>query len=307
MGSNNDVELDDESWRKLLVPAPVDESALLEILRSHFYRPAPGQSDDIRILKQLDSYDDLNYLVQFDSQLFVLKIHNGVESRDYVSSTEDSAAGPSSVIHLQHAMMTVLSRELSKNKISVPVPITPMTARIDGSEVASLPVVVMPLAVRSERHSPCLLVIKLLSYVPGRTMQSLSSQPIECLAQAGRVLAQVHQALDTLSEPLAAARRYHQWDGKNTADLLSFTPCISNPRRRQLVESVVASFIETLGSSESQFRTGLIHGDFNDANILVNDQFQITGVIDFGDSVERYGAGCDCAKSPSIARSCACP
>jgi len=29
------------------------------------------------------------------------------------------------------------------------------------------------------------------------------------------------------------------------------------------------------------------HGDFNDANILVDEDFHVSGVIDFGDSVER--------------------
>ena len=29
-------------------------------------------------------------------------------------------------------------------------------------------------------------------------------------------------------------------------------------------------------------------GDFNDANMLVNSDYMVSGVIDFGDSVERY-------------------
>jgi Ser/Thr protein kinase RdoA (MazF antagonist) len=88
-----------------------------------------------------------------------------------------------------------------------------------------------------------------------------------------------------------AARRYHQWDGKNTIELMKFVSCITNDQRRSLVRSVIESFQHNIINTDiaSQFRTGLIHGDYNDANIILNPKnFHITGIIDFGDSVERY-------------------
>ena len=57
-----------------------------------------------------------------------------------------------------------------------------------------------------------------------------------------------------------------------------------------MVASVLEAFdrdIIQFGAAGS-FRTGIIHGDFNDANILLDSSFQVAGVIDFGDSVERY-------------------
>jgi hypothetical protein len=90
---------------------------------------------------------------------------------------------------------------------------------------------------------------------------------------------------------LKAARRFHQWDGKNTAELKKFTHCITDAKRRRLVESVIDAFTKTLiksGVADNEFRKGVIHGDYNDANVLLGDDFQVTGVIDFGDCVERY-------------------
>jgi hypothetical protein len=137
--------------------------------------------------------------------------------------------------------------------------------------------------------------------------------PLECLADAGRQLGRIDKALDRLYpvvryemsvkqddsnnapdsfDPslLEAARRFHQWDGKNTAELSKFTHCIVDPTRRLLVESVIDAFCSTLLESgvSKEFRKGVNHGDYNDANVLLDNDFHVTGVIDFGDSVERY-------------------
>jgi Ser/Thr protein kinase RdoA (MazF antagonist) len=115
--------------------------------------------------------------------------------------------------------------------------------------------------------------------------------PIECLADAGRFLGKLDVCLSSLStEKLQAAKRYHQWDGKNTCDLQNFVQYITDDRKRSMVESVIDCFRTELidtNVAESSFTKSLIHGDFNDANFLVDDDFCVTGVIDFGDSVER--------------------
>lgn len=88
---------------------------------------------------------------------------------------------------------------------------------------------------------------------------------------------------------LHAARKYHQWDGKHTADLRKYTSFIKDERRRRLVESILDHFQKEILDQgvHEMFRTGVNHGDFNDANIILDDEFQVVGAIDFGDSVER--------------------
>lgn len=102
--------------------------------------------------------------------------------------------------------------------------------------------------------------------------------------------AQAHDISAVLDDSLLIpARRYHQWDGKNTVDLRKFTDYIADERRRHLVLSVIDAFQRELldSGAASHFRVGVIHGDFNDANILVDDSMKVCGVIDFGDSIER--------------------
>ena len=59
-----------------------------------------------------------------------------------------------------------------------------------------------------------------------------------------------------------------------------------------MVESVLHAFQEDIIDSKvsEEFPKSFIHGDFNDANILLDGDFRVSGVIDFGDSVERYVA-----------------
>lgn len=308
--------LSDEEMRKLLKPIPV-EADILKILTTSY---VTGHAA-IRVIRQLDSYDDCNWKVEIAGELFLVKIHNGFESNDFIAVFE--AAGndyykkghAGSVIHFQNA----IAETLNQHGIPTSVPVKPL-----GSDS---PISIHTLPVLSDAHSPTPLAVRLLKWVEGRPMVDIPLLPLEALAGAGRTLGKLDAALDQLApdSPLVlyhqaecqsyetlyknqtgtgrsedqqhlqdaslmvAARRYHQWDGKNTADLRKFVSCIADTRRRDMVESVIAAFERQLvQSGESQvLRKGIIMGDFNDANVLVDHDLQVSGVIDFGDSVER--------------------
>lgn len=121
-------------------------------------------------------------------------------------------------------------------------------------------------------------------------MSSAKTLPIESLADAGRYLGNVCLALDDMThqnpDACKTADRYHAWDGKNTLDLQEFVHCIPNERRRTLVQSVLDSFRQQLVECEDapDFRTGILQADFNDANIILNSEGEVSGVIDFGDT-----------------------
>ena len=57
-----------------------------------------------------------------------------------------------------------------------------------------------------------------------------------------------------------------------------------------MILSIIDAFEQSIVNSgdSAEFRVGVNHGDFNDANILLKDDLTAMGVIDFGDSVERY-------------------
>ena len=68
----------DEDRRKLLKPK-VSTNHVLSIL-NEFYT----EDQTAEVIRELDSYDDVNYLVKIDGEKALLKIHNGVESEAYL-------------------------------------------------------------------------------------------------------------------------------------------------------------------------------------------------------------------------------
>ena len=287
--TSGENEPSDEEMRKLLKPNPTSEEVLQVIKESY----APKEGQVIKLVKELESYDDKNFWIEIDNVPYLAKVHNGVESKDLIkslSSTSSSSSSSStdeykkSAIHLQNTMM----EHLSQHGISTS---RPQVAAVNGDNIPPTPGSIHPLSVVSSDHSPCDLVVRLLAFVPGRTMESFKMLPLETLADAGRFLGRFSQTMSKLpTEELTAAKRFHQWDGKNTTELKSFVDCITDERRRSMVESVIETFQrEIIDTKVSEsFPTSLIHADFNDANILLDDDGCVSGVIDFGDSVERY-------------------
>ena len=283
METSNEAEPSDEEMRKLLKPAPTTEQVLDAIQKSYVGDEGPTT---VKLVRELESYDDRNYWVEISGTPYLVKVHNGVESKDFIRLWKEESAHERSVIHLQNALMEHLcSHGISTSKPVKPDPKTnPGSALPTAATIHALPVV-------SEKHSPCDLVVRLLHWVPGSTMESKKLLPLETLVDVGRFLGNLSNKLNLLdADTLPASKRYHQWDGRNTSDLKNFTQYIKDDGKRAMVESILNAFQEEIigsGVSES-FEKALIHGDFNDANVLVDDDFMISGVLDFGDSVERY-------------------
>ncbi len=280
------ITQNDEELRKCLKPNPSNDQVIKAIKETY-------KTSNVSILKELESYDDRNYLVLVDNEKFLAKVYNGVESTKYIATsndahtaTEDDEDMELSSIHLY----SFLFEHLNQSKYDVK---TSVTHPIPGQKTKPY-VSVHQFPVTSRRHPSKLLVLSLLTWVEGSTMSSCPTLPVETLADAGRYLGKVCQALDDLTNINAlaknAADRYHAWDGKNTMDLDKFTYCITNERRKRLVKEVLKSFQKDLLDSGDvpSFRKGILQGDFNDANIILDEEKKVTGVIDFGDTILRY-------------------
>jgi hypothetical protein len=361
--SVNNYHNDDEKLRKLLKPAPTNED-IYRILQRYYYH-GPDAESDIHIVQQLDSYDDCNYQVTIRNEMYLCKVTNGLESRDYIralSSVKTSSL--SSIIEFQHSIMNALH----ENQIGTTIPVKvfandPYTdtaiAASRKRPLNSIPsnncatststhkdiyIVLDELPVVSKAHSPTPLAVRLYVWLSGAPMSTIPYHrlSLHTMVHVGQQLGHIHHVFDkvfTTTSPIAMndntdvllqqqqqqpervpsllpQLRYHQWDTKNTYDLLVYTQYIPNEQRRVMIESILHTFhTEILTKSHSpssdssgcddnnrtpltnghstatvatQFRTGIIMGDYNDANILLNhNTLQFNGVIDFGDSVER--------------------
>jgi Ser/Thr protein kinase RdoA (MazF antagonist) len=258
----------DEVRRKWLKPAIGENFSLLnDVLASSFSTALELSSGGtFNILKQLDSYDDENFLLEHKTTMsakttkYLVKVHNGVESED------------AKIIDYQNTIMTHLN---SHPSINTTVPLI----SDDGAPFTS-----HQLPVASPKHSPAPLTVRLLTYIEGTPMAYKQVTPA-LLFSAGEYLANVDSSLDSFSHP--ASERFHAWDQKNTSSLREFVKYIQTPERQQLVGSVIDAFEESVLPDASSLRQGVLQSDFNDANIIIGASDKIAGVIDFGDSVKR--------------------
>lgn len=125
-------------------------------------------------------------------------------------------------------------------------------------------------------------LVRVLSYLPGKPLAKVEVQPAELLYDLGRKLGQLDRALEGFDHP-AAHREFH-WDlAQGVRVVRHFGPRIKTDWLRDLV----------LGfrfESVSRLRCGVIHGDANDYNVLVEGN-EVVALIDFGDMVYSYMVG----------------
>jgi Ser/Thr protein kinase RdoA (MazF antagonist) len=122
----------------------------------------------------------------------------------------------------------------------------------------------------------------LLHWLPGRMMAEVDHTPA-MLSNLGRLLGEIDGRLADFSHPFV--HRELKWDLARAAWIADYLDYIPDARRREMVRGIVDSFGRA--APFKQIRRGVIHGDANTHNVLVDGDL-ITGLIDFGDL--HYGA-----------------
>ena len=303
----------------------------------------------MRIRKELDSYDDRNYLIKIKTQeesgngtgngtdngtdavvtvtvtKYLCKVYNGVEPAEYIECSKDENVYRDdkdkalSSLHLYSRIWNHVNQSKYGVTTSSPIPI-PVPIPNNNNNTSEVHASIHELPVTSKSHSPAKLVLQLLQWVEGRTLESVSASasasansllpvpiPIETFVQVGTYLAKICTALDDLTHEDAIAKktadRYHAWDGRNILDVQDLVHCIEDEKRRGMVQSVLDAFrLELMDMEEKddddeegenenihspKFRMGILHGDFHGANILLDGDGNVSGVIDFGDTTLR--------------------
>ena len=236
----------------------------------------------------------------------MLKIHNGVESEQYIAAhvrkrarlDKVDAAGRTCIIDMHTAIYDYLSApkyNLTTCR-SIPVKNSPSSSN-DVDDDRDDSICIRDLSVISDEHSPMQLVVRVQTWVHGSPLSDIKWCSIETLVDAGCYLGRMSHALDDLAasdaEVLQASKHYHAWDGRNILDLEPYTSYLDKNDQRKLVTSIIDSFKkEIIESGEGdKFRMSINHADFNDANIIVGNEdgtgIKVSGVIDFGDTVYR--------------------
>jgi len=211
-------------------------------------------------LQRLNGERDLNFLVTAGSARFVFKIAH-----------QDETYG---MLECQHQVLKRLAADQ----------VMPESA----SSVESLNARVIEV-ITSETGIDH--YCRILHYVEGRLLASLSLHTPELLKDLGGILARIDDSLQDFNhEVLDRPFIWNMIDALATLERLK--SLLETDRQREIVEGFERLFRDSVLHSGDSLRRAVIHNDANDNNVLVagdsSGEMTISSIIDFGDMVYSW-------------------
>ena len=130
--------------------------------------------------------------------------------------------------------------------------------------------------------------IRMLSYIRGLPVNEIEEPSKELLYNMGVFVANVGRALRRFDHE--AVHRTHLWDMQQFMAIKDFIPHIGEQKHKNLVLRVLGGFQMTVLQNAENLPKQIIHNDMNDTNLLVIKQKgKLTfAVIDWGDMVQSW-------------------
>ncbi|XP_063995771.1 hydroxylysine kinase [Diachasmimorpha longicaudata] len=218
-------------------------------------------------IRELNGYDDKNLRIKCLEEDFDNPHVESVEKDGYVLKIMNSLDSKNiSLVEGQNAMMLYLHQQ----SVSCPIPV--MNSKGSYYSLEDLG------EGKNNKN-----VIRLLVYRPGEILYNL--EPSDALLRdVGRFSADLDEKLKGFSNSSLKSRDFI-WMLFSIPKLRDYTYVIKDHRDRILVEKVIVRFETSVLDNIDHFEMGMIHGDINEQNLLVDSDHQtISGIIDFGDS-----------------------
>ena len=130
--------------------------------------------------------------------------------------------------------------------------------------------------------------VRLLTYLPGRTLAEVNPHTAELLCELGAFIGRLTLGLKDFSHP--AAHRDFYWDIKNASRVIDqYAGSIESPDDRKTVDYFLRLFVDNVLPNMHVLDESVIHNDANDYNLIVAypspGAAREFGIIDFGDMV----------------------
>ncbi|TYO82658.1 aminotransferase [Pseudomonas sp. CK-NBRI-02] len=227
----------------------LSEAQAHALLRAHYDLDGP--------LQPLGSQQDLNLLLDSEQGRFVLKACH--------------ASYAQVELEAQHAALAYLREQ------GLPVPAVRRAG--DGQDL---------LAVDIDGQS---LRVRLLDYIEGQPLTRLKHMEPRLIAELGELCARVDRALADFDHP--GLERTLQWDPRHAKALIEhLLPVLQDPSRRARVQQLTGLAAERLQPLADDLPAQAVHLDITDDNAVwardAGRQWQLQGVIDFGDLVRTW-------------------
>ncbi|XP_055682174.1 hydroxylysine kinase [Lutzomyia longipalpis] len=220
-------------------------------------------------ISEIISYDDRNFFISEDRNIknpiianhsnhgYILKVLNALDSHK---------AG---FVDAQIKLMLFLGQQ----NISCPKPIMNVYGKYFSTELLG-----------TTKH-----IIRLLEYIPGKILKEITPTN-NLIYQAGLFVAKFDRAIKHFTHD---AYKTHKslWMLDCVPKLEEFSYALKDISKQEIVEEVIAEFKTKVMNHYDKFDKGVIHGDFNEHNFLVNKctstdqkEYVISGILDFGDT-----------------------
>jgi len=223
-------------------------------------------------VKEFNSYDDRNFFFTVQTNTsnphltttwphgYILKVTNKGDSKDPAFSDAQNEM----ILHMAEA------------GLAVPEP----TKNIAGNFKS--------LETLTTDNKSSQNIVRLLKFIPGKTFYDIGTWTTAHFYQCGDFLARMDKSLATFKHP-AYNNRNSIWFLSSIPSVKDFVSAVADGENRKLVVDIIDQFCETVIPSSKDLEKTIIHGDFNEQNILcqkneATGEYEISSVIDFGDS-----------------------
>jgi len=226
-------------------------------------------------VKELNSYDDRNFRFTVEMETtnphirevcqdgYILKVTNWQDSKD----VDFFDAQNEMILHMAGA------------GLDVPVPIANCQGKLKSTEELEVNPGVEGTEVTRN-------VVRLLKFVPGSILDQIQPWTRKHFYQCGAFVAKMDVALQSFHHP-AYLTRNSIWFLSSIPAVRQFVSAVEDPERNKMIHEILDCFCDTVIPIQDKLEAGIIHGDFNEQNILMrknNDEDSVYSVIDFGDS-----------------------
>ncbi|XP_975012.1 hydroxylysine kinase [Tribolium castaneum] len=216
-------------------------------------------------IKQLNGYDDFNFHVKVSDECdnenikkinkdgYILKVINSLDSQRP---------------QFFEAQNEVL-RFLGKTSICCPQPVQNKSGEFYIIRTFS-----------SGKH-----IVRLLEFIAGSILHQVPTS-VNLFYKVGKFAAQLDQALKKFHHPAYDCIK-SVWHLESAPQLSKFLYVITDETRKKIVSEVIEDFPKRVLAAKSRLEKGVIHGDFNEQNILVDEkdnELYVKAILDFGDS-----------------------
>jgi len=209
--------------------------------------------------RELTSERDQNFLIEGDGQI-VLKIANAGEDRAFLEA--------------QQAVLRHLA-----TRTSVTPRVVPTESGADFTQIDT----------DNRQH-----VVWAVSHLPGRLLAHVGHRDEAFYEDFGRRVGEICAILADFDH--SAAHREFYWDLASARSMVAaHRAAIEDKELAAVVDRFTSVFDEQVAPTLESLPRGVVHGDINDHNVLVEprgastlDGWRVSGIVDFGDMVHSY-------------------